>query len=80
MSMILPVLLPVTIKLNTKPGLVTDTDHFVVNMDINVLYPPLDISLDCFYFTKLSLTFPVCSPAPQVQFAPPPVQPQQQGQ
>ena len=47
--------------------MVSSTDNFVIHLDLNVLYPPLDISLDCLDFTKFSLTFPVCLPpaAPQ---------------
>ena len=47
-------------KTNMKPKMVASTDHFVIHLDIKLLYPPLDISLDCLDFTKLSLTFPVC--------------------
>ena len=38
--------------------MVATTEHFVINLDSNVLYPALDDSLDCFDFTKLSMTFP----------------------
>ena len=55
MSIILIVLYK---KRNAKPDIVDESDHFLINMDINVLYPPLDVSLDCFDFTKLSMTFP----------------------
>ena len=68
-------------KNNTKLELVADSDDFIITMDINILYPPIDVSLDCFDFTKLSLTFPVhpYPAAPQVQFDLTQVQPQQQG-
>lgn len=68
-------------KANTRPDIESYSDHFVFNLDIKIVYPPLDKSLDCFDFTKLSLTFPVhpYPAAPQVQFDLTQVQPQQQG-
>lgn len=45
-------------KNSTKSDIFADTNHIVINLDVNVLYPPLDISVDCLYFTKISTTFP----------------------
>ena len=50
-------------KPNKKSYIVNNTDNFVINLDLNVLYPPLDRSVDSFNFTKRSTTFPV-RPAP----------------
>ena len=71
-------------KANTRPDIESYSDHFVFNLDIKIVYPPLDKSLDCFDFTKLSLAFPVFAPptAPQnhqVQFQQQQQQQQQQG-
>lgn len=41
-------------KKNTIPDIFSDYDNFVIIMDSNVFYPPLDSYLDFFEFLKLS--------------------------
>ena len=52
-------------KPNTKPEIVNQTNYFVINLELNILYPPLDGFVNCFDCTKFSTTFPVrSSPIP----------------
>lgn len=58
------------IEANNKPDIMKETNYFVISLDINVLYPLLDGSTNCFKFKNFSTTFPI-RPSPIPAHFPP---------